>query len=161
MLINYGGHKQAIGMKISIKRIGKFRNKINDYAKDKLKPSDLIPKIKVDALLSFEDINLNLVKEIDSLSPFGVGNPSPKICSLNLKLEDDPFILKERHIKLRLGNNLKVLECIGFEMISFFDEIMKNIDKINIVYSPEINVWNGVEQIILNLKDIKGGKIEI
>jgi len=157
LLMNYGGHNQAIGMKINEKNIKKLRKEINKYAKTKIAMEDLIPKINLDAELKLSQVNLNLIKEINKLFPFGIGNPKPTFCSADLSLEDYPRILKEKHIKMELRDQTITMEAIGFGMAHFYDEIIENSKQIHVVYSPELNEWNGNQTIELNLKDMKFG----
>ncbi len=157
LLMNYGGHNQAIGMKINEKNIKKLRKEINKYAKTKIAMEDLIPKINLDAELKLSQVNLNLIKEINKLFPFGIGNPKPTFCSADLSLEDYPRILKEKHIKMELRDQTTTMQAIGFGMAHFYDEVIENSKQIHIVYFPELKEWNGNQTIELNLKDMKFG----
>lgn len=157
LFVNHGGHSQAAGMKINEKNIKKLRKEINNYAKDKIAAGDLIPSVNLDAKLNIRQVNLKLIREIDKLPPFGVGNPKPIFYSTGLNLEDDPRILKEKHIKMELCDSTETIEAIGFDMAHFFDEIIENSEQIHVAYFPELNEWNGNKSIELNLKDMKFG----
>ena len=70
----------AAGMKIKAENIEQLREKLNEYAAENLKDEDLIPEIKIDALVSADSMNLQLVEELKQLEPFGAGNPKPVFC---------------------------------------------------------------------------------
>jgi single-stranded-DNA-specific exonuclease len=154
---NYGGHTQAIGIKINKNNIEKLRKEINNYAKKMLSAEDLIPKINLDVKLKLSQVDEELIDEINKLTPFGMGNPKPVFYSTNLSLEDEPRILKEKHIRMELCDGSEIIDAIGFNMAHFYDEIMKNQEQINVVFFPELNEWNGDETMNLVLKDMKFG----
>ena len=158
LFIKYGGHNQAVGIKINQGNIKKLRKNINKYAKDKLTLKDLTPSIKIDAELVLSQVDKNLIEEINKLLPFGLGNPKPTFCSLSLSLENEPIILKDKHIKIELSDKFKTIKAVGFDKSYFYNEIMINSNQIHVAYSPELNEWNGNQTIELNLKDMKFGK---
>lgn len=161
LFVNYGGHKQAAGMKINEKNIGKFKKRLNRYANKKLSKEDLIPTINIDAELKLSQINLELIDEINELAPFGMGNPRPIFCSTNLCLEEYPRIMGEKHLKLKLTDGLKTIEAIGFNMADFYDAgLLDNENNINVAYFPEVSEWNGYKKVELNLKDMKFGRLQ-
>lgn len=153
---NHGGHSQAAGLSIKEENIEGLRREINNYSKDKLTKKDLIPVLKIDANLDLRQVNFSLIEEVHQLFPYGFGNPRPTFCSNNLKLAEEPRVLKERHIKLNLkDDNVKSIGAIGFGMGSLKKGAMENNGKISVAYFPEINEWNGNISIQLGLKDIK------
>ena len=100
----YGGHAAAAGMKIKAENIDKLREKLNEHAVKNLSDEDLIPEIKIDALVSSQTLDLQLVEEIKLLEPFGAGNPKPIFATKDLYLTDEPFVMKEKHLKLKLAD---------------------------------------------------------
>jgi len=155
LLMNYGGHKQAAGIKINKKNIEKLREEINKYAKANISTEDLIPKINLDVKLKLSQINVDLINELNKLPPFGIGNPKPTFCSINLITMDDPWILKEKHIKMDFRDEFTTIKAIGFSMAHFYNEVMENSGQIHVAYFPEVNEWNDEKTIQLNLKDMK------
>ncbi|MBU2576347.1 MAG: single-stranded-DNA-specific exonuclease RecJ [Nanoarchaeota archaeon] len=155
---NYGGHSQAAGLDIKEENIEGLRKEINDYSKDKLTKQDLIPHLNIDARLNLDQINFKLIEEVHQLFPYGMGNPRPTFSTNNLRLMDEPKILKEKHLKLYVEDSTaEDIEAIGFGMSSFKEDVIKNNGNINIAYFPEINEWNGDVSLQLGLKDIQFG----
>ncbi|MFH0808709.1 MAG: single-stranded-DNA-specific exonuclease RecJ [archaeon] len=159
---NYGGHSQAAGLKIEEKNIEGLRKEINNYSKEKLTKEDLIPVLKIDAELKFEQVDFDLIEEIHQLFPYGMGNPKPTFCSRGIMLADEPRVLKEKHLKMNLKDDtVKSMGAIGFGMGSFDRDVLMNNGNINVAYFPEINEWKGSVSVQLGLKDIKFGEIII
>lgn len=154
LLEKFGGHELAAGLTIKEENIEKLKEMINEYADTLLKDSDLIPKIKIDVEVTKEDISLDSVRELDLLSPFGVGNPSPVFAYKNLMIEDIRTVGNDKHIKLKLKDNESFIDAIGFNR-GFLAEIYNKNDVIDTACSFEINSWNNTESVQLNLKDVK------
>ena len=76
-LESFGGHSMAAGLKIKTEKIDRFESKFENFVVDITKPNDFIPKIYIDYELAFDDISKGLIDEIESLNPFGTGNPEP------------------------------------------------------------------------------------
>jgi len=154
LLEKFGGHELAAGLTIKEENIEILKKSINEYADKIMKDSDLIPKIKIDAEVEKEDISLDSVRELDLLSPFGVGNPSPVFAYRNLVIEDIKTVGSDRHIKLKLKDSDTFIDAIGFNR-GYLAEIYNRTDIIDTACSLEINSWNNAENVQLNIKDLK------
>jgi single-stranded-DNA-specific exonuclease len=72
----------AAGLKIKLKNIERFKTNFDNAVATGIKPSDLTPKLSIDCELGFDDISDRLINEIESLTPFGNGNPEPLFIAL-------------------------------------------------------------------------------
>src|SRR6266446_4460935 len=77
LLVRFGGHKQAAGLILDAARIKDLRRAINVVADETLGPEDLMPRLRIDADLSFRSITGDVASGVASLAPFGAGNPRP------------------------------------------------------------------------------------
>ena len=153
---SFGGHSQAAGLSIKEENIDGLRNSINEYSKTKLTKKDLVPVLKINTDIDLSEVDFKLIEEVHSLYPYGFGNPSPLFSCSNLSLVEDPRVLKEKHLKLKLKNDrVKDIGAIGFGLSNLSWEVIKNNGKIKVAFFPEINEWNGNISIQLGLKDIK------
>ena len=112
---------------------------------------DLLPFIDVDAEVSLEDMEYETVKKINDLAPFGTGNPEPVFCARQLKVISSR-IVGERHLKLRISNNEKTMDAIGFNLAEVHPLEGK---KINMVFTPEIDTWQGFDRVQFRIVDLK------
>ncbi|QUH20541.1 single-stranded-DNA-specific exonuclease RecJ [Alkaliphilus sp. B6464] len=155
LFIKFGGHEQAAGLSINVENIEAFRQQINLIAKQTLTEEDFIPKVFYDDILKIEDISEQLIDEIQQLEPFGMGNPAPKFISQNLRTVDIRGIgIDKKHIKFKLESNGNYIDGIGFGL-GDFQQLIELDDEIDIVFSPEYNVYNGNRKLQFNIKDIK------
>jgi single-stranded-DNA-specific exonuclease len=78
-LLRFGGHRAAAGLDIARDRIDDFRRALADHAGGLLAPEDLMPAERVDAVVPGGSLGLPLAEELESLRPFGMGNPQPTL----------------------------------------------------------------------------------
>ena len=117
-------------------------------------PEQLIPKIKIDALLAFENINNSFYKILKQLAPFGPKNMRPTFESREISDTGYSRIVGENHLKLSLkdkkGNRIN---GIAFRMADKLPLLEKG--PVDICYQLDENHWNGKTTLEINVKDIK------
>lgn len=150
-LEKFGGHRHAAGLTIDEAMLESFVGSFEAIASGLLDADDLTPVLSVDAELLPEEINLELVDALSMLEPFGMGNPEPLFVARGMEVLERR-ILKEQHLKLTLRSGDLSFDAIGFAMAG------KTVDcnKVDIVFSPGVNRWNGRTTLQLRLKDIRG-----
>jgi len=160
-LDKYGGHPMACGFSIkSEENLKEFKKKINQLAKESLKNIELVPKLRIEAELSFNQINLELAEEVSRLAPYGQNNQQPKFVSYSLRVDDVLTMgFENQHVKIRFSSFSNQTEVKSFWGISFGGaENYKNIkvgSRVDLVYYLEINDFNGRRDVQLKIIDIK------
>lgn len=161
LLIKFGGHDQAAGIKIMNSNLEKFYQKINSIIEYELKDKELLPEIEIDMEISADDINFSLVESLKKMEPFGEGNQMPVFLARDLVVNEIKVVGNgEKHLKLflRSGSSVpKIYEAIGFNFAKEFPQI-KIGDKIDAVFNLEEDRWNGHRKIQLKLIDMKEKK---
>lgn len=158
LLEKYGGHELAAGLTIDSQKINDFRLEINKYANSVMKEDILIPKIKIDAYIDKEDLTLENVGQLDLVSPFGPGNPSPVFGCKGLTIDEIRSVGTDfKHLKLKLYIQGLPLDAIGFDMGSMVNYLTAN-DNIDVAARLELNTWNSITKVQLNLRDIRLNK---
>lgn len=163
IIIEGGGHAMAGGFSLESSKINEFHNFLNQKLQSKitkiLQNNILNYDIKIDA----QQLNLDLVKEISKLEPFGVGNPRPKLLIENLyKIKSNFVGKKQEHLSIIFSSK----SLIGFNnQISgiLFRQNQNDLGKfllesktsqpLNLVVTPEVNSWMGVEKLQLQIED--------
>lgn len=154
LLVEYGGHKRACGVRIKKDKFAEFFQAINHVAKTMLVPEDLIPSLEIDLEVPLSDVNERLIAEFDSLAPFGVDNPVPLICSSNLTIKSTPYRISGNHVKFWVSDGQCSCEAIGYNKASELSKLKVN-QRISLAYSPSINNWQGNFSIQLKIEDLK------
>lgn len=151
-LEKYGGHEMAVGLSLNKNNLEKFKEEFENIAIQK-GVNKITPIIKVDAQITYQDINSEAVKELKKLEPFGEANKMPIFMYKNLKIDSIRALSEGKHLKLTLKDESNVINAIGFNMGNLSDEYLIG-DKVDVVGTLETNTYNGIETIQINLKDI-------
>jgi single-stranded-DNA-specific exonuclease len=146
----FGGHAHAAGFTLKAANLNTLKNELEGLALKTLRASDMVPAIEVDAEISIDNIGPEMLHEIRALSPFGEGNPEPFFYAGPLEVLESR-VVGERHLKLRVRQGKMVYEAIGFGMADKHPLAGGNV---NMVFTPELNRWQGYEKIQLRIADI-------
>jgi single-stranded-DNA-specific exonuclease len=157
LMEQFGGHAAAAGMKIKAENIDELRQKLNEHAVANLSDEDMIPELKIDAVVSSSTLDLSVVEEMKMLEPFGAGNPKPTFVTKDLYLKDEPFVMKEKHLKLKLADqNGKQFEAVWWDGVEKSKEqTLKPKTRIELAYTPEANSWKGNTRLQLVVEDLR------
>ena len=150
-LDKYGGHEMAVGLSLKKENLEGFKNAFEEVAK-KNNVKDILPVIYVDGEISATDMTKETVNELDKLEPFGEANKTPIFLYRNIKIDSIRALSEGKHLKITLKDNI-VINAIGFNMGNLVDDYLIG-DKVDIIGTLELNVYNGIENIQINLKDI-------
>ena len=94
-----------------------------------------------------------MVNSLKELEPFGEENKNPLFVFKNLKIDSIRALSEGKHLKLTLKDSKNIVNAIGFNLGELVNEY-KIGDKIDVVGNLEINSFNGVDNIQINIKDI-------
>ena len=148
----FGGHSMAIGINVKKEKFEEFKNALENIAKQR-NISSIIPILNIDAQINLDDLNKDMVKSLNELEPFGEGNKNPIFAFKNLKIDSIRALSDGKHLKLTLKDNKNIVNAIGFNLGNLVTEY-KIGDKVDIVGNLEINSFNGVDNIQINIKDL-------
>lgn len=142
----------AIGITIKKDKFQEFSNEFEQIAKD-AKIDEIIPIINIDAKINLNEINKEMVESLKQLEPFGEGNKMPIFAFKNLKIDSIRALSEGKHIKMTLKDNSSIINAIGFNLGNLANEYRIG-DKIDVVGTLEINSFNGVDNLQINIKDV-------
>lgn len=150
-LDKFGGHEMAIGLSLKEENFNDFKINLEKITSDRI-DKEALPSIKIDAIVDIRNINMEIFAHMKLLEPYGESNPSPLFVSKNLKVESVRLLSNDKHLKISLKDGNVILNAIGFNL---GDKQVRLGDKVDVVYALEINRYNNMESIQLNVKDIK------
>ena len=99
LLEKHGGHAMAAGLSIDPARLEAFRQRINNLARERLRPEHLQPEVRIDASIPLRSLSLPVVADLRRMEPFGMGNPVVQLAVRGLTHARPPQRLKEQHWK--------------------------------------------------------------
>lgn len=156
-LVDAGGHPMAAGFTVETEKIPLLEKKLEELAEKLINNEHLIRKLKIDCEIPIEVIDLRLFEKISTLEPFGMKNPAPTFLSKNLEIKNLKFVGKEsKHLKIDFGFGSKQIGGILFNYDKSLD--LKIGDYVDVVYSIELNDWNGNKKIELKIRDCRHEK---
>lgn len=143
LLEKFGGHAQAAGLSVLPENIPLLRQRLTEVAQEVLTEEDYVPKIRIDATVTLHDINLEFIKNLECLEPYGMGNPRPIFACNSVALIDaSPMGQDGKHLRFRMKEKKQIVNGIAWGMgelaLNLIQE--KNID---LAFQPEINEWQG------------------
>ena len=155
LLTRFGGHKQAAGLTMDAARIRELRLAVNDVADETLGPDDLMPRLRIDADLTFRGITGGVAAGIASLAPFGAGNPRPVFAARGVEIIDGPRKLKERHLKMSLKQEGRIFRAVAWRAAERHEFLTEHRAALDVAFSLEQNQYNGETYVELTLADLK------
>ncbi len=149
----FGGHSHAAGFTLRTENLKLLEKELETLAGELLGDSELTATLEVDCELPLQDVTNEAIEQIQLLAPFGVGNPEPAFLAKSLMVLESR-VVGEHHLKLRVRQigDEKVFHAIGFGLANGHPLEGKLVD---MVFTPEINRWQGYENIQLRIADIR------
>jgi len=148
----FGGHAMAVGINIKKEKVEEFKEEFEKIAKEK-EVDKIIPILNLDAEIKLDDVNKEMVDSLKELEPFGEANKMPIFAFRNLKIDSIRSLSEGKHLRLSVKDNKNIINAIGFNMGALADTYRIG-DRVDIAGNLEINSFNGVDSIQINIKDI-------
>jgi single-stranded-DNA-specific exonuclease len=98
-LTSWGGHPMAVGVALPKLHLATFRARFADAVRAHVGGDIAEARLDIAAWLTPEQITERLMEELDSLHPFGQGNPEPIFGVRGVVLRNPPEIFKEQHFR--------------------------------------------------------------
>jgi single-stranded-DNA-specific exonuclease len=165
LLDHYGGHQAAAGMTVHQDSLEQFRDRLNVLAEEWLDGEQLVPVYKADAEFGLSDVTVDFIRQIESLAPFGMGNPAPRFVLSDLHVQEKRALGKDRqHMKLTLAqsdtSSSGAVEALGFGRGGLL-ELISTTAKVDILGELGINEWNGVRKPQIVIHDMRVPHIQV
>ena len=153
-LEGFGGHRYAAGVTILRNNIDYFRDHFNKIAQDSLLEEDLYPLLEIDAEIDLSKLSISLIKNIETLAPFGANNSVPLLCSRNLKMRGKPMKMSRDTLKFWVTDGKHTYQALGFGMAQY-QNTLEELDSFDLAYTLGLDDWQGHASLQLEIKDIK------
>lgn len=154
LLEEYGGHRQAAGLQLRRENVEPLREALAATGGEELEQAlQRSSELMCDAELELDDSALGLARELERLAPFGVGNPRPRLLCRDLRVEAAPQVLKEQHLKLRVGVGERHLDALAWRRADLAQHIAQG-DHIDAVAKLTVNQFRGRAEPQLELVEV-------
>jgi single-stranded-DNA-specific exonuclease len=155
-LMAFGGHSAAAGLKLPLAHFPAFAELFDNHCRAALSAEQRERVWNVDAEVLLGYLTTRIVDEIESLEPYGVGNPRPLLLASRVRLLGEPRVVGDRknHVQLKVTQGEGVVKAIAWNMADRFKGV-KADTVISLVFQPAINEWNGRREVQLEVKDFQ------
>jgi single-stranded-DNA-specific exonuclease len=156
----FGGHEHAVGFSLPVSQVAELRSRLDVYARARLTLADFEPCLKVDAQLTLDQVSPALYRALCRLEPFGIGNPEPVFTAKGVRLMAPPRIIKDKHVKLRLGvpngnGRRPALDALGWHFAEKVQQAqLLPGDSLDIAFTVEHNDHPEYGGLELSLRDL-------
>ncbi|MEA2246006.1 MAG: single-stranded-DNA-specific exonuclease [Solirubrobacteraceae bacterium] len=148
-LRRHGGHRAAAGCTIARDSVDAFRAAFVSHAASVLRPDDLIPRERVDAIVAGGELGLELADELERLAPFGIGNPDVSLLVPAARLTDARPMGEGKHIRFTVESGGVKARAVAFGLPRLPDGHEGPLDA---TFGLELNEWNGTVEPRLVLR---------
>lgn len=158
-LLSFGGHAAAAGFRLLPPAVADFRESFCAMAARHFADSQPSRRLMIDAEVPLSALTPGLIESLESLEPFGSGNPEPLFLAGPLQVVGTPRRVGagERHLSFRVRQQGKEMKGIAFSMADRAEELMSAQGQCCVVFTPKINDWQGWRSVELEVHDFQAG----
>jgi single-stranded-DNA-specific exonuclease len=153
LLVRHGGHAAAAGFTVPNENLDALKTRLREIAARELDGKDLRHSLVADAEAPLSEMTPELLRYLDLLEPTGYGNPGAVFVSRNVRVVNHRAVGADaKHLKLTVGDGKVTFDAIAFRLGDWVGKLPERID---LMYTLEINEFNGRTTLQLNVKDLK------
>ncbi|HEV2923617.1 MAG TPA: single-stranded-DNA-specific exonuclease RecJ [Solirubrobacteraceae bacterium] len=149
-LLRYGGHRAAAGLEIEAGRIEDFASAFCAHADGVLGPQDAIAVERVDAVVGGDELGMSLAEELQSLAPFGRGNPTVSLLVADATFADARPMGEGRHVRFTVRSRGTRARAVAFGTGGRLP--VPDGEPAEATFTLEVNEWKGVSEPRLVLR---------
>ena len=163
LLDQFGGHKYAAGLTLSVENVPAFQAKFEQVVRSRIEEIHLKPVIEIDDILLLDQINYKFYNILKQMAPFGPGNTEP-VFRINNVYADEVTVLKDKHLRFKIIQDGQVTTpvCLGFGMADRAKDpdlttvnMLRGKMRFDIVAEMRENFFRDKSSLQLYVKDIK------
>ena len=137
-LARHGGHRAAAGCQVRRADVEAFRAAFEAHATAVLRPEDLVPTQRVDAVVAGDELGMTLAEELEALAPFGTANPDVALLVPAARLCDPRPMGEGRHVRFTVVSGGRRAQAVAFGVAQVDCDA-----PVDAVFAQEVNEWGG------------------
>lgn len=153
-LVQFGGHRQAAGLSLKTDSLLAFREAFDRAVLAQAGEQPLVKRVLYDAEVPLEHVGRSMVKRLEALAPYGMGNPAPALMCRNVRLRTPRAVGNGRHLKMELVKQAARLDGIFFG-VGDVEKLPPN--DANVVFEPSMNRYGGAETVQAVIRAVEAG----
>ena len=141
----------AAGLSVKAANIDPLRQQLNEFAAKALKDDDLHQRVKIDAVVTLDDLDADFFEQLARFEPCGPENPTPVFAVEGVQLHGAPRVVGKNHLRFNVTDGDTTAQAIWWGRGDF--ELPQG--KFDVAFTPELNEFRGVENVQLKVKDVR------
>lgn len=169
LMVRFGGHRMAAGMTMRQENLPELERRLNE--KTSLQPEDFIPVLNIDVPLPVGHVSEKLIEDLETLEPFGCGNPKPVFAEQHFRILRAARRGKRANVlTMKVANETgTTIDAICFDDIDGFEKLIRqewgdeeleklyagkeNAVDIGLAYYPSVNEYGGFRTLQIVVTD--------
>ncbi|MCA9291168.1 MAG: single-stranded-DNA-specific exonuclease RecJ [Phycisphaerales bacterium] len=158
-LQSFGGHDAAAGLSLATDRLPDFIAALTAHANAHIDGEQLTPSLHIDCDASLPELQMETVRRIGALSPFGRDNPRPTLRVCEVVVMEPPRQMGGHgaHLSLRLRqdgpNGRQGIRCVWWNAGKLASDLAAGM-RLDAVIEPKLNTWNGRTTVEAEIRDV-------
>jgi single-stranded-DNA-specific exonuclease len=149
-LLRFGGHRAAAGLEIERGRVEGFAAALCEHARGALAPADMVAVERVDAVVGGDELGMALAEELQTLAPFGRGNPRVSLLVADAAFRDGRPMGEGKHVRFTVESRGARARAVAFGTGGRLP--VDDGAPAEATFTLEVNEWNGVSEPRLVLR---------
>jgi single-stranded-DNA-specific exonuclease len=158
-LLRYGGHAAAAGLEIERSSLDGFAAALAAHAEHVLGSDEHVTVERVDAIVGGEELGMSLAEELQSLAPFGRGNPAVSLMVADATFSDSRPMGEGRHVRFTVHSRGARARAVAFGTGGRLP--VGDGEPAEATFRLEVNEWNGVSEPRLVLRHARAAEVVI
>jgi single-stranded-DNA-specific exonuclease len=153
-LVRFGGHRMAAGLEIERASLDAFSEALTIHAGNALEPADFVRTERVDAIVSGDQLTLDLAEQLECLRPFGMGNPAVNLLVPAARVSDVRAMGEGRHSRFTATSGGVRAPVVAFGSTPASIAPDRQAARYDLVARLERNEWQGAVEPRLVLRSL-------
>lgn len=150
-LESWGGHPMAVGVSLAKTRLDMFRELFSETVRTHAGDDIAERRLEISAWLPIGHIRERLMDELNSLHPFGQGNPEPVFGVRGVVLRQAPEVFKDHHFRFSFDDgDGRRLHGVAWKMA---DRLPPTVVPLDLAVELHWNHFNGRKLLQMGLID--------
>ncbi|MDF2761067.1 MAG: single-stranded-DNA-specific exonuclease RecJ, partial [Thermomicrobiales bacterium] len=155
LLIRHGGHERAAGLALSASEIANLDDVLQGAIAESAAEPPGAARLAIDADLEPARLRLDVARLIESLGPFGEGNPVPMLRVTRVPIRGYTVMGREKqHLKILTSGEAGPVDAVMWSGASRSQQLIgaRHVDLVGFL---ETNVWNGASRVQVRVSDFR------
>ena len=153
LLIRFGGHAGAVGVTCAAENLGALRERLGAVLSE-LPDEDFEDRGEVAATVRLSELDIDTIRQIGMLEPFGQGNKVPLLAACGVTMCDRAVVGKTGdHMRFVATDGAASVPAIMFR-VPKIEELVNCDSVVDIVFEAVAECWQGRVKPKLMVKDI-------